>query len=83
MMSKERRHIFDNETTLKIVSPNLLRLSKTLAFIRQIFKNAIKNISGIRQNLDSGVYFVYVNIDDSKLDLILEQITPYTQEVKF
>jgi hypothetical protein len=83
MMSRERRLVFSNETTLKVISPNRLRLSKTLSYLTEIFGDALKNKSGIRQSTDTGVYFAYINLDDIKLDALLAEITPYSQEVRF
>jgi hypothetical protein len=83
MMRKERKPIFANETTKKFIAPNLTRLSKLLAHEILIYKNAIKHISEIQRSADTGVYYVYINLDNDKLDAILEQITPYAQEVRF
>jgi hypothetical protein len=84
-MKKERKPIFQNETTIKLTAPGnkLILLAKTIAYVKQCFKDAVVNDSGIKQNVATGQYFTYLNLDSAKLETVLVEITPYRRGVRF
>jgi hypothetical protein len=84
-MRQARKPGFQNETTIKITAPpsGLARVSKLTNLLKESLNGAVKNDSGIKQSVESGDYFVYLNLDSEKLDVILEKVTLLTGGVQF